>query len=91
MRTEKRGVWLVTSLNMKRWSYGLIRHLEGIFFVPEVGSPLKEGIFAWVEGIGRKFWILCLGIWSLEEKARKEPVQEKDSGAKGLPGVGVPS
>ena len=47
-----------------------------------VGSPLREGVFAWVKGIGSKFRILCLGIWSLEEKAGKEPMQEKDSGVK---------
>ena len=69
----------------------MIRHLEGVFFVPGVGSSLKEGIFAWVKGIGSKFRILCLGIRSLEEKAGKEPMQEKDSGAKDLPGIGVPS
>ena len=46
MRTEKRGVWLVTSLNMEKRSYWSVRHLERIFFVPEVGSLLKERIFA---------------------------------------------
>ena len=55
----------------------MIRHLEGVFFVSGVGSPLKEGIFAWVKGIGSKFRILCLGIWSLEEKAEKEPMQRR--------------
>ena len=44
-----------------------------------------------MKGIGSKFRILCLGIWSLEEKAGKEPMQEKDSGAKDLPGIKVPS
>ena len=55
------------------------------------GSPLKEGIFAWVKGIGSKFRILYLRNWSLEEKAGKEPVREKDFGVKDLPGAGVPS
>ena len=69
----------------------MIRHLEGVFFVPGVGSPLKEGIFAWVKGIGSKFQILYLRIWSLEEKAGNTPRQEKGSGVKDLPGAGVPS
>ena len=71
MRTEKKGVWLVVPLDAKRWSYGLIRHLEGIFFVPEVGSPLKEGIFVWLKGIGSMFRIPCLGIWSRRRKPGK--------------------
>ena len=44
-----------------------------------------------MKSIGSKFRTLCLGIWSLEEKAGKEPMQEKDSGAKDLPGIKVPS
>ena len=37
-----------------------------------------------MKGIGSKFRILCLGIWSLEEKAGKEPMQERNSGTKDL-------
>ena len=70
-RIKRKGVWLVVPLDVKRWSYGLIRHLEGIFFVPEVGSLLKEGIFAWVKGIGSMFRIPCLGIWSRRRKPGK--------------------
>ena len=66
----------------------MIRHLEGVFFVSGVGSPLKEGIFAWVKGIGSRFRTLCLGTWSLEEKAGKELIRVEDSGAKDLPGAG---
>ena len=54
-------------------------------------APHEEGLFCswgWLISKGRS---LRLGIWSLEEKAGKEPMQEKDSGAKDLPGIGVPS
>ena len=64
---------------------------EGVFSIPGAGSPLKEGILAWVKGIGSKSRILCLGFWSPEGKAGKELMQEKDFGAKVLPGAGVPS
>ena len=53
-----------------------------------VGSPLKEGVFAWVKGIGSRFRTLCLGTWSLEEKAGKELIRVEDSGVKDLPGAG---
>ena len=67
----------------------MVRHLEEVFFAPGVGSSLKEGVFAWVKGIGSKVSGSVLrDSWSLEERAGREPMQEKDSGAKDLPGAG---
>ena len=43
----------------------------------------KEGVFAWMKGIGSKVSGSVLrDSWSLEERAGKELMQEKDSGAK---------
>ena len=42
-----------------------------------------------MKGIGSKFRILYLRNWSLEEKAGKEPVREKEFGVKDLPGAGI--
>ena len=61
----------------------MVRHLEEVFFAPGVGSSLKEGVFAWIKGIGSKVSGSVLrDSWSLEERAGREPMREKDSGAK---------
>ena len=68
----------------------MVRHLEEVFFAPGVGSSLKEGVFAWVKGIGSKVSGSVLrDSWSLEARAGRELMQEKDSGAKDLPGARV--
>ena len=56
----------------------MVRHLEEVFFAPGVGSSLKEGVFAWIKGIGSKVSGSVLrDSWSLEERAGREPMQEK--------------
>ena len=81
------------------WISGAIDEEKGWFYRSDVwsdtwrrssfGSLLKEEIFAWVKGIGSKFRILYLRNWSLEKKAGKEPVREKEFGVKDLPGAGI--
>ena len=57
----------------------MVRHLEEVFFAPGVGSSLKEGVFAWIKGIGSKVSGSVLrDSWSLEERAGREPMQEKE-------------
>ena len=65
-----------------------MRRLEEVCFASGIGSSLKEGVFAWMKGIGSKVSGSVLrDSWSLKERTGREPMQEKDSGAKDLPGA----
>ena len=45
----------------------MVKHLEEVFFAPGVGLSLKEGVFAWMKGIGSKVSGFVLrDSWSLE-------------------------
>ena len=46
---------------------GLVRQLEEVIFAPGVALFLKEGVFAWMKGIGSKVSGFVLrDSWSLE-------------------------
>ena len=60
----------------------MVRHLEEVFFAPGVGSSLKEGVLAWIKGMGSTVsGSVSRDSWSLEEKAGRADAGE-DSGAK---------
>ena len=45
----------------------MVRYLEEVFFTLGVGLSLKEGVFAWMKGIGSKVSGFVLrDSWSLE-------------------------
>ena len=47
-----------------------MRHLEEVFFTHGVGSSPKEGVFAWIKGIGSRISGSVLrDSWSLERRA----------------------